>query len=81
MGYFDSAQTRTFKVVDKDHFSDDDLKWIKSLTNVVGVTQQKKSIRVSSEKEDAIKEIITSINKKYCNSSKPKLMPLFAVAQ
>jgi predicted nucleotide-binding protein (sugar kinase/HSP70/actin superfamily) len=81
MGYFDAAQTRTFKIVEKNNFSEDDLKWIRSLINVSLVTLQKKSIRVFTETEDSIKEIINSITKKYCNSSKPKLTPLFSVLQ
>jgi trehalose-6-phosphate synthase len=63
--------------MEKSNFSDDDVKWIGSLVDVSVVTLQKKSIRVRTETEDAIKEIIDSINKKYCNSSKPKLSPLF----
>jgi hypothetical protein len=81
MGYFDAAQTRTFKIVEKNNFSDEDVKWIKSIDNVSGLTKQKNTIRVFTETEDATKEIITSINKKYCNSSKPKLLPLFSVLQ
>jgi hypothetical protein len=77
MYYNNTYQTRTFKIVEKSNFSDDDLKWIGSLGNVSVVTLQKKSIRVRTENEDAIKEIIDSVNKKYCNSSKPKLSPLF----
>jgi len=77
MGRNDSAQTRTFKIVEKGNFCDDDLTWIKSLIHVNVVTLHKKSIRVFTETEDAIAGIITSINKKYCNSAKPKLSPLF----
>jgi hypothetical protein len=78
MGYFDSAQTRTFKTEAKNKLSEDDFTWIRSLINVTVVTSQKKSIRVFTETEDAMAGIISSINKKYCNSSKPKLTPLFA---
>jgi len=81
MGYFDSSQARTFKTEEKNKLSEDDLTWIRSLINVSVVTLQKKSIRVHTETEDAIPGIITSINKKYCNSSKPKLTPLFSVLQ
>ncbi len=77
MGRNDSAQTRTFNIVERSNFSDDDLTWIKSLIHVNVVTLQKKSIRVFTETEDAIFGIITAINKKYCNSAKPKLSPLF----
>jgi hypothetical protein len=77
MYYNQSTQTRTFKVVEKSNFSDDDLKWIGALLNVTLVTLQKKSIRVRTDTEDAIAGIIDAINKKYCNSSKPKLSPLF----
>jgi hypothetical protein len=78
MGYFDSAQTRTFKTETKNKLSEDDFTWIRSLINVTVVTSQKKSIRVFTETEDAMAGIISSINKKYCNSSKPKLTPLFS---
>ena len=71
------SQTRTFKIVENSNFADDDLKWIGSLSHVSVVTLQKKSIRVRTELEDAIPEIVDSINKRYCNSSKPKLCPLF----
>jgi hypothetical protein len=77
MYYNNSYQTRTFKIVEKSNFSDDDVKWIGALGYVSVVTMQKKSIRVRTETEDAIKGIIESINKRYCNSSKPKLSPLF----
>jgi hypothetical protein len=77
MYYNNSYQTRTFKIVEKSNFSDDDVKWIGELGNVSVVTMQKKSIRVRTETEDAITEIIDSINKRYCNSAKPKLSPLF----
>jgi hypothetical protein len=77
MYYNHSFQTRTFKIVENSNFADDDLKWIGALGNVSVVTLQKKSIRVRTESEDAIAGIINSINKKYCNSSKPKLCPLF----
>jgi len=53
--------------------------WIGSLLNVSVVTQQKKTIRVRTELEDAVPGIVDSINKRYCNSSKPKLCPLFCV--
>jgi hypothetical protein len=77
MYYNHTSQTRTFKIVENSNFADDDIKWIGSLGNVSVVTLQKKSIRVRTESEDAIAGIINSINKKYCNSSKPKLCPLF----
>jgi hypothetical protein len=78
MGYFDAAQTRTFKTETKNKLSEDDFAWIRSLINVTVVTSQKKSIRVFTETEDAMVGITNSINKKYCNSSKPKLTPLFS---
>jgi hypothetical protein len=78
MGYFDAAQARTFKTEVKNKLSADDLTWIRSIVNVTDVTLQKKSIRVFSEIEDAMVGITSSINKKYCNSSKPKLTPLFS---
>jgi hypothetical protein len=81
MNFINSAQTRSFKIVEKNNFSEDDLKWIRSLINVSVVTLQKKSIRVFIETEDAIAEIANSIDKKYCNSSKPKLSPLFCIHQ
>jgi hypothetical protein len=81
MNFINSSQIRSFKIVEKNNFSEDDLKWIKSLINVSLVTLQKKSIRVFIETEDAITGIIKSIDTKYCNTSKPKLSPLFCVLQ
>lgn len=81
MNYISSAQRISFKIVEKSNFSEDDLKWIRSLINVSLVTLQKKSIRVFIETEDALAGIIHSIDTKYCNSSKPKLTPLFCVLQ
>jgi hypothetical protein len=77
MNYHSASQTRTYKIVENSGFSDVDLDWIKSLLNVSLVTLQKKSIRVLTTTEDTINEIIYSINKKYCNSAKAKLAPLF----
>lgn len=77
MYYDNPTQIRTFKIVDKDELSADDVEWIMSLLNVSLVTVQEKTIRVRTEIEDAIGEIVNSINKKYCKSSKPKLSPLF----
>jgi hypothetical protein len=72
-------QTRTFKIVEKGNFAKTDFAWIGSLLNVSVVTRQKKTIRVRTEVEDAVPEIVDSITKRYCNSSKPKLSPLFCV--
>jgi hypothetical protein len=77
MYYNNSTQTRTFKIEEQNNFSEDDVKWIRSLLNVSVVTLQKKSIRVFTESEDSIAEIVNSIKKKYCNSLKAKLSPLF----
>jgi hypothetical protein len=77
MHYNSSSQTRTYKIVENAGFSEADLEWIKSLLNVSMVTLQKKSIRVLTNTSDSINEIIDSINKKYCNSAKAKLAPLF----
>jgi hypothetical protein len=77
MHYNSSSQTRTYKLVENAGFSEVDLEWIKSLLNVSMVTLQKKSIRVLTNTSDSINEIIYSINKKYCNSAKAKLAPLF----
>lgn len=77
MYYNNAKQTRTFKIVEKDNFSEDDLEWIRSLINVSVVTVQPKTIRVMTQTDDAIVGIINSINRKYCKSSKPKLSPLF----
>jgi hypothetical protein len=77
MNYTGSSQTRTFKIVEKNNFSNDDVEWIRSLVNVSVVTVQEKTIRVLTETDDAMAGIISSINKKYCLSSKPKLSPLF----
>jgi uncharacterized protein (UPF0179 family) len=77
MNYTGALQTRTFKLVEKNRLSDDDLQWIRSLGHVSVVTVQRKTIRVLTETDDAIAGIITSINTRYCNSSNPKLSPLF----
>ena len=77
MHFHNSALTRTFKIVEENNFSTDDLQWLKSLLNVSDVTRQKKTVRVSSESADAIGDIITSIGKKFCNSATPKLSQLF----
>jgi hypothetical protein len=74
-----ASQTRTFKIVKDGHFASEDLKWIEALTNVSIVTLQKNLVRVRTELEDAIPKIVDLINKQYCNSSKPKLNPLFCV--
>jgi len=79
MSYNNYSDTRTFKIVNNGNFADEDLKWIKALSNVSDVSQQKKTIRVRTEFEDAITEIVDSINKRYCNISEPKLSPLFCV--
>ena len=54
-----------------------DLAWIRSLVNVSLVTLQKKTIRVLTTTDDWIAKIVDSINKKYCNSAKAKLNPLY----
>jgi hypothetical protein len=77
MYYNNSKQIRTFKIVEKDKLSEDDLVWIRSLVDVSLVTVQEKTIRVITETEDAIAGIIDAILKKYCKSAKPKLSPLF----
>lgn len=77
MHYNSSSQTRTYKIVENAGFSEVDLEWISLLLNVSLVTLQKKSIRVLTITEDAINGVIDSINKKYCNSAKAKLHPLF----
>jgi hypothetical protein len=77
MYYNASSQTRTFKIVKNAGFSEVDLTWIRSLVDVSLVTLQKNTIRVLTDTEDAIAKIVDSINKKYCNSAKAKLNPLF----
>jgi hypothetical protein len=77
MHYNALSQTRTFKIVENGNFSEADCAWIRSLVDVSLVTVQKKSIRVLTNTEDAINKIIDSINKKYCNSARAKLSPLF----
>ena len=79
MYYNNLFQTRTFKIIDSSNFTADDVKWIKSLPNVSVVSLQKKIMRVRTESEDAVPEIVDAITKRYCNSSKPKLSPLFCV--
>ena len=77
MNYTGALQTITFKVVEKNGLSDEDLQWIRSLGHVSVVTVQSKTIRVLTETDDTIAGIITSINTRYCNSAHPKLSPLF----
>lgn len=77
MYYNKAPQTRTFKIMEENCFCETDVKWIRSLKNVSLVTVQKKSIRVSTELDGAIKAVIEAINTKFCNSSNPKLNPLF----
>ena len=77
MYYNNTSQTRTFKIVEESNFCEDDVTWIKSLKNVDLITVQKKSIRVLTKTDEAIKGIIEAINKRFCNSAKPKLNPLF----
>ncbi len=77
MSFINPSQTRTFKIVEDGNFDNDDMKWIKSLSNVSVVSLQKNTIMVRTEFEDAVPEIVDSITKRYCNSSKPKLNPLF----
>jgi hypothetical protein len=79
MSFANPSQTRTFKIVEKSNFADDDMRWIKELSNVSLVTMEKKFIRVRTESEDSVQEIVDSITKRYCNSSKPKLCALFCV--
>jgi hypothetical protein len=79
MSYNNYSDTRTFKVLEKGDFADEDLKWIKSLPNVSIVSQQKNTIRVQTNSEDTIPEIVASINTRYCDCSNPKLSPLFCV--
>jgi hypothetical protein len=77
MYYNARSQTRTFKIVENADFSEVDLAWIRSLVDVSLVTLQKNTIRVLTDTEDAITKIVDTINKKYCNSAKAKLNPLF----
>lgn len=79
MSYNDPSQTRTFKIVEKCDFADEDMKWIGALAHVSVVTMHKNFIRVRTEFEDAVPAIVDSINKRYCTSAKPKLNPLFCV--
>lgn len=79
MSYNNYSTTKTFKIVKNGNFSDEDLKWIMSLSNVSKVTLQKETIRVSTEFEDSVSEIVNSVNKQYCDCLEPKLSPLFCV--
>jgi hypothetical protein len=72
-----STQMRTFKKVEATTLTDEDIKWIRSLNNVSKVESQKKSIVVTAELIDSMSDIIGSIKRKYCNSAKAKLKPLF----
>jgi len=77
MNYNNLSQTRTYKIVAENKFNEDDLAWLKSLKNVSAVDLRKNHLIVLTKIVDSIAEIIKSINCKFCNSSKPKLKPLF----
>jgi hypothetical protein len=63
--------------VAENKFNEEDLTWLRSLKNVTTVELHKNSITVLTKIVDSIADIIKSINCKFCNSSKPKLKPLF----
>jgi hypothetical protein len=77
MNYNRPTQTRTFKIIEENKLTEDDLQWLKSLKNVTTIEVHKKSLTVLTKIVDSIAEIVASIKCKFCNSSKPKLKPLF----
>jgi hypothetical protein len=77
MNYNRPTQTRTYKIIDENKLTEDDFNWLKSLKNVTTIETHKKSLTVLTKIVDSIAEIVKSINCKFCNSSKPKLKPLF----
>lgn len=68
---------RTYKIIEENKLTEDDFSWLKSLKNVTSVETHKKSLTVLTQIADSIAEIVRLINCKFCNSSKPKLKPLF----
>jgi hypothetical protein len=77
MNYNNPTQTRTYKIIAENKLTEDDFNWLKSLKNVTTIETHKKSLTVLTKIVDSIAEIVKSINCKFCNSSKPKLKPLF----
>jgi hypothetical protein len=77
MNYNNPTQVRTYKIVEENKLTEEDFNWLKSLNNVTSIEVHKKSLTVLTKIVDSIAEIISSINRKFCNSSKPKLKPLF----
>jgi hypothetical protein len=77
MNYNNTTQTRTYKIIEENRLTEDDFTWLKSLKNVTTIEMHKKSLTVLTKIVDSIAEIVRSINCKFCNSSKPKLKPLF----
>lgn len=77
MNYNRPTQTRTYKIIEENKLTEDDFNWLKSLKNVTTIELHKKSLTVLTTIVDSIAEIVRSINCKFCNSSKPKLKPLF----
>ena len=77
MNYNRPPQTRTYKIIAENKLTEDDFNWLRSLKNVTTIEMHKKSLTVLTKIVDSIAEIVRSINCKFCNSSKPKLKPLF----
>lgn len=77
MNYNRPTQTRTYKIIEENQLTEDDFDWLRSLKNVTTIEMHKKSLTVLTKIVDSIAEIVASINCKFCNSSKPKLKPLF----
>ena len=77
MNYNNTTQTRTYKIIEENRLTEEDFNWLKSLNNVTSIEVHKKSLTVLTKIVDSIAEIVRSINCKFCNSSKPKLKPLF----
>jgi len=77
MDYNKSSQTRTYKIVAENKLTDGDLVWLKSLKNVSSIEMHKNYMNVLTKIMDTMADVVKSINCKFCNSSKPKLKPLF----
>jgi hypothetical protein len=77
MDYNKASQTRTYKIVSENHITDEDIAWLKSLKNVTTIEMHKNYLTVLTKIMDSMAEIVKTINCKFCNSSKPKLKPLF----
>jgi hypothetical protein len=77
MNYTTASQKRTYKIVSENKLTDEDITWLRAIKNVNDIEMHKNYITVATKIVDSITEIVKSINCKFCNSSTPKLRPLF----